>query len=182
MTTIRKFQLVFFSVIGLCILTMILAFTLFDFIEIDTAISWTIKYFALPILLSVTPLCWFIYLKFIRQKEKKEYDSKILTNLRTFFRIITLTIAMTIIFVPTALSLIILSNAFLGDSRRITLNAKIIDYYQTENRGNASYHIKIEDGQLSRTVKLSVDKPCKVGQTFNKAMLIGHWGLLYSKK
>src|SRR5690242_18286309 len=120
MTTTRKLQFVFFSVIGLCTLTMIFASTLFDFIEIDTAINWTIKYFALPILLIAIPLCCFIYLKFIRQKEKKEYNSKIITNLRTLFRIITLTLGMTIIFVPTVLSLIILSNAFLGDSRQIT--------------------------------------------------------------
>ncbi len=182
MTTTRKFQLIFYSVIGLCILTMIFAFTLFDFIEIDTATGWTIKYFALPILLILTPICTLIYLKFIKQKEAKEYKSKIATNLRTVFRIITLTIAMTIIFVPTTLSLIILSNAFLGDSKQITLNATIIDYYQTENRGKTSYYIKIQDGQLNKTIKLSVNKPYKVGQTFNKAMLIGHWGLLYSKR
>ena len=88
---------------------------------------------------------------------------------------------MAIILVPTALSLIILSNAFLGDSRQIALNAKIIDYHQSENR-RTSYHIKIEDGQLNRAIELSVDKPYKVGETFNKVMLIGHWGLLYSKK
>ena len=128
---------------------MIFTFKSFDFIEVDTAISWTIKYFALPIFLILIPTCYFIYIKYIRQYETKELKSKTAITLRTLFRVTILTFAMTIIFIPTILSLIILSNAYLGDSKTVQLNATIIDFYQTENKGQINYHIKIADKQLN---------------------------------
>jgi hypothetical protein len=79
--TIRQFQTIFYVIIGLCILTIVLSFTSFDFIEIDTATSWTMKYFALPILIVLTPSSYFIYTRFIRQHEKKEID--IILKLKT---------------------------------------------------------------------------------------------------
>jgi amino acid transporter len=96
--TTRQFQIIFFAILGLCILTIVLSFTSFDFIELDTATNWTMKYFALPILIVMAPSCYFIYLKFIRQHETKEYKSKVWTQLRTIFRILILTLAMTGIF------------------------------------------------------------------------------------
>jgi hypothetical protein len=140
------------------------------------------KYFALPILLFMTPACYYIYLKFIRQHERKEYKSKFLTNLRTAFRILILTVAMTGIFIATTLSLIILSNAYLGESKTIDLKAVIVDYYQTENRGRTSHYIKIKDEQLKNSIELKVERSYKVGQIFNKTLKIGYWGLLYSNK
>lgn len=180
--TTRQFQTVFYILIGLCILTMVLSFTSFDFIEVDTAVSWTMKYFALPILIIMTPSCYFIYLRFIRQHETKEYKSKTWTQLRTIFRIFILTLAMTGIFIGTTLSIIILTNAYIGDSRTINLNAKIVDYYTLTSKGRTRHYIKIQAQQLDRIIDLKVQEPYQVGQTFNKTMQIGKWGLLYSEK
>jgi hypothetical protein len=180
--TIRQFQIIFFAILGLCILTIVLSFTSFDFIEVDTATSWTMKYFALPILVVMTPSCYFIYLRFIRQQEKKEYKSKIWTQLRTIFRIFILTLGMTAIFIGTTLSLIILTNAYIGDSKTINLNAKIVEYYTLTSKGRTRHYIKIQDEQLHRIIDLKVQGPYQVGQTFNKTMQIGKWGLLYSEK
>lgn len=180
--TTRQFQAIFYVIIGLCILTMVLSYISFDFIEVDTATSWTMKYFALPILIVMTPSCYFIYLKFIRQHETKEYKSKIWTQLRTIFRIFILTLAMTGIFIGTTLSMIILSNAYIGESKTINLNARIVDYYKLTSKGRTRHYIKIQDQQLDRIIDLIVQGPYQVGQTFNKTMQIGKWGLLYSEK
>jgi hypothetical protein len=180
--TTRQFQIIFFSILGLCILTIVLSSTSFDFIEVDTATIWTMKYFALPILVAMTPSCYFIYLRFIRQHEKKEYKSKIWTQLRTIFRIFILTLAMTGILIGTTLSMIILTNAYIGDSKTINLNAKIVDYYTLTSKGRTKHYIKIQDQQLDRIIDLKVQEPYQVGQTFNKTMQIGKWGLLYSVK
>ncbi len=180
--TTRQFQTVFYIIIGLCILTIVLSFTSFDFIEVDTAVCWTMKYFALPILVVMMPSCYFIYLKLIRQHETKEYKSKIWTQLRTIFRIFILTLAMTGIFIGTTLSIIILTNAYVGDSKTINLNAKIVDYYTLTSKGRTRHYIKIQDEQLDRIIDLKVQGPYQVGQTFNKTMQIGKWGLLYSEK
>ncbi len=178
----RQFQVVFYIILGLCILTFVISFVSFDFIEVDTAINWTMKYFALPILLVMTPSCYFFYVRFIRHYETKEYKSKIWTQLRTVFRIFILTLGMTGIFIGTTISMILLTNAYTGDSKTINLNAKIIDYYTLRRIGRTRYYIKIQDQQLNRIIDLKVQGPYQVGQIFNKKMKIGKWGLLYSEK
>ena len=180
--TTRQFQTIFYIIIGLCILTIVLSFTAFDFIEVDTATSWTMKYFALPILIVMLPSCYFIYLRFIRQHEKKEYKKRIWTHLRTVFRIFILTLAMTGIFIGTTLSMIILTNAYIGDSRTINLNAEIVDYYTLTSKGRTRHYIKIQDKQVDRIIDLKVQHPYEIGAAFNKTMKIGKWGLLYSEK
>lgn len=180
--TTRQFQTFFYILIGLCILTIVLSFTSFDFIELDIAVNWTMKYFALPIIIAMTPSCYFIYLRFIRQHEAKEYQSKIRTQLRTIFRVFIFTLAMTGIFIGTTLAMIILTNAYIGDSKTIYLNAKIVDYYTLTSKGQTRHYIKIQDQQLDRIIDLKVQGPYQIGQTFNKTMLIGKWGLLYSEK
>ena len=180
--TTRQFQTLFYVIIGLCILTIVIPFTSFDFIELDTAVGWTMKYFAFPIFIVMTPSCYFIYLRFIRQHETKEYKSKAWEQLRTIFRIFILTFAMTAIFIGTTLSIIILTNAYIGDSKTINLNAKIVDYYTLKNKGQKRHYIKIQDSQLDRIIDLKVQGPYQVGQSFNKTMQIGKWGLLYSEK
>jgi len=93
-----------------------------------------------------------------------------------------MTLAMTGIFFATTLSIIILTNAYFGDSKTINIHATIVDYYTSISRGRIRYYIKIKDPQLNRTIDLKVDRPYQTGQTFNKTMQIGHWGLLYAKK
>lgn len=180
--TTRQFQAIFYVIIGLCILTIVLSFTSFDFMEVDTATNWTMKYFALPIFILMIPGCYFIYSRFILQHERKEYKSKIRTQLKTVFKISILTLAMTGIFIGTTLSLILLTNAYTGDSRTINLNAKIVEYYTLTSKGRTRHYIKIQDEQLDRIIDLKVQGPYHVGQTFNKTMQIGKWGLLYTEK
>jgi hypothetical protein len=160
---------------------MTLAFTSFEFVEVNTATNWTMKYFALPILIFMVPTSCVIYLSFIRQLETKEYKSKIWTQLRTIFRIFILTLALSGIFIATTLSMIILTNAHMGKSRTINLNAKIVDYYILKRKGLIKHHIKIKDKQLNRIIDLQVEEPYHIGQKFNKTLQIGKWGLLYSK-
>jgi hypothetical protein len=179
--TTRQFQAIFYILIGLCILTIIFSFTSFEFIEVDTAANWTMKYFAFPVLVVMIPSCYFVYLRFIRHHETKEYKSKTWNQLRTGFRILVLTLAMSGIFIATTLSIIILTNAYTGDSQTITLNAKIVDYYILKSKSRTRHYIKIQDEQIGRIIELKVQEPYQIGHTFNKTMKIGRWGLLYSE-
>jgi hypothetical protein len=140
------------------------------------------KYFALPILIVMAPSCYFIYLRFIRQYEKKVQKKAIWTQLRSIFRVFILTLAMTVIFIGTTLSLIILTNAYVGDSKTINLKARIVDYYTLTSKGRTRHYVKIQDRQLDRIIDLKVQGPYQVGQTFNETMQIEKWGLLYSEK
>jgi len=180
MATIGQFKTIFYVILGLCILTTVIAFTSFDFIETDLAADWTMKYFALPILVVMTPVSYFIYLKFLRQHEGKKYKSKMWTNLRTIFRIVILTCGLTAILFATTLSIILLSNSS-GDNRTINLNAIIVDYHSTNNRGRINHYIRIQDSQLNRVVELKVKRQFAIGQPFTESMKIGKWGLLYSE-
>lgn len=180
--TTKQFQASFYIVIGLCISTIVLSFISFDFIEIDTAVNWTMKYFALPILIVTASSCYFIYLNFIKRHEKKEYRNKIWSQTRTIFRVFSLTLGMTIIFIATSLSMIILTNAYLNDNKTINLNAKILDYYTSTGKGGTRHYIKIQDQRLDRIINLKVEHPYQVGKVFSKTMKIGRWGLLYSEK
>ena len=180
--TMNKFKIIFYSFIVICVLISVFGFASYDFIETNVAHDMTMKYFSLPILIVMFPTCSIIYLKFLLQHESKKYKTKLWTNLRTAFRILILTLAMTALLYGTTLSLIILTNAELGDSKTITLNARIVDYQTMESSGTVRHYIKIQDPQINRIIKLKVNRPYVVGQTFEKTMEIGHWGLLYSEK
>ncbi len=179
----RQFSIIFYSIIGICILIIIISYTSFDILEVAVPFNWTMKYFSLPILLLSLPLSGFIYLTFLHSKERKKFNSKIRDNLRSVFRIITLTIGLTAILGGTTLSTIILTNAYLGDNKEINIQAKVVDYYTLRsNRAGVKHYIKIQGKQLNKIVDLRVEQPYQVGQTFNKTMKIGKWGLLYSTK
>lgn len=180
--TTRQFTVFFYVIMGLCTLTMIVSFTLFDFIEVRTATKWTMKYFALPILIVAIPTCSYMYLTFILQQEKRKFESKIWTQFRTTSRIFILTFAFTFILIGTTLSIILLTNAFMGENKPINLNAKILHYYTlNNNKGRTRHYIKIYEPQLDRIIDLKVQGQYEVGQTFKKTMKIGSWGLLFSE-
>lgn len=173
------FKYIFYLFLVICLITIIYSFYAFDFIELDPAVNWTMKYFALPILIIMIPLSYFIYQKFIRQKEKKRY----LSGIFVFFRVFMLTIGLSIILIGTTLSLIILTNGYLGNTRSITINTIVIDYEITGEgfrKGPPKHYIKINVPQVDRLVELKVDRAYKIGEPFIKTMNIGKWGLLYS--
>ena len=175
----KKFKNIFYLLLVICLITIVSSFFAFDFIELDPAVNWTMKYFALPILILMIPLSYIIYQKFIRQNEKKRY----LSGIFVFFRVFILTIGLTIVLIGTTLSLIILSNGYLGESQSITINTNVIDYEITGEgirKGPTKHYIKINVPQVDRLVELKVDRAYKIGEPFIKTMNIGKWGLLYS--
>ena len=123
----KRFKVIFFLIIGLFLLSVILAYTSFDIIELDTALDWTMTYFALPIFILMVPSSYFIYQNFIYKHERKKYSSITWTRLRTFFRTLIMALGLSVVLVFTTLSLILLTNAYIGDSKTINLNATIVD-------------------------------------------------------
>jgi hypothetical protein len=176
----KKFNLIFYSSLGICLLISILGFTSFDFAETNRAGDWTIKYFSLPILIVMAPTSYFIYLRFLKQYEARQYKSNLMTSARTVFRIVILTIALTGILYATTISTILITNAS-GDAKTLELHGTIVDYYTTRNRGRISHYIKIQDSQLDRILEMKVKHPFEMGQPINMKMKIGRWGLLYSE-
>lgn len=141
----NKFKIIFFTLFTICILTVIMAFNSFDYVETNIAHEITMNYFSLPILLIMFPVCLIIYLKFLIQYEGIKYSKKIWTYVRSIFHIITLTIVMTAFMYATTLSIIILTNDSLGENDTIILNAKIVDYYTMESSGTTRHYIEIQD-------------------------------------
>lgn len=176
----RQFKISFYLVIGLSILIMILPTFLLEFTDFSLAIKWTVNFFVLPILIVMIPSCSFIYLKFIKQHETKNYTTQIPTTLRSIFRIFFMTLGMTFIFSGTVVFFIILSNAYFEGSKSIDISGKIIDYSLAIR--NDKHYIEIIDNQFERIIKLQVQQSYEIGQTFEKRMYIGKWGLLFLKK
>ncbi len=177
---LNQFKFIFYVILGLCIFLIFFSFHAFDYIEVDPAVNWTMKYFALPILILMIPLCYIIYQKFIRQYEKNKY----LSGIFVFFRIFILTIALSCILIVTTLSLILLTNGYLGESQSITLNTIVVDYEirgEGFRKGPTKHYVKINVPQSDRIAELKVDRAYKIGEPFIKTMMIGKWGLLYSK-
>lgn len=164
---------------GLSVSIMILPTFLLEFTEFSLAIKWTVNFFVLPILIVMIPSCSFIYLKFIKQHETKNHTTQMQTTLRSIFRIFFLTLGMTFIFSGTVVSFIILSNTYFEGSKSIDISGKIIDY--SLGSKNNKHYIEIKDNQFERIIKLQVQRPYEIGQTFEKKMYIGRWGLLFLK-
>lgn len=116
----------------------------------------------------------------MKQHETKYYTTQIQTTLRSIFRVFFMTLGMTFIFSGTVVSFIILSNAYFEGSKSIDISGKIIDY-SLGSRNNKHY-IEIKENQFERIIKLQVQQPYEIGQTFEKRMYIGKWGLLFLKK
>lgn len=176
----RQFKIFFYLVIGLSVFIMILPTFLLEFTEFSPAIKWTVNFFVLPILIVMIPSCSFIYLKFIKQHETKNYTTQMQTTLRSIFRIFFMTLGMTFIFSGTVVSFIILSNAYFQGSKSIDISGKVIDY-SLGSRNNKHY-VEIKDNQFERIIKLQVQQQYEIGQNFEKRMYIGKWGLLFLKK
>ena len=170
----------FLTVISLCILLIIWSRISIGLIETDLAYSWTIRYFVLPISIISAFISYFTYFRTIRQFEKKEYRSLFLTQLRSIFRVITLTAGLTLIFSFTSSSLIVLTNTYLGEQKTINVQGSVIKTDASTRKFRAHYFVTIKAKQLNRTIDLQVDRPYTIGEPFTKKMKIGYWGLLYS--
>lgn len=180
--TEKKAHVIFYLILGVCLLVIVLPFTLFAFVEVEPAVDWTLRYCALPTFIATIPVCSYAYIRFIQQFERKNLKSKIWIQLRTVLRIFTLIVAMTMIFIGTTLSLIVLTNASIGTSQKIHLNATIVNYHTSKNKGRMHQYIKIKDPQLKRIIELKVHEKYQVGDTLKKTVYLGRWGLVYAKR
>lgn len=179
---VRKFTIVFYSICFLCVALMLATHFIFEYIEFDLAIDWTVKYFALPILLIMAATSYYMYFAYIIQREKRQYASKFWTNLRSIFRIITLTFGLSLGCCGAVMALMFLTNAYPYCGRPIMINDKIVDVHSSENRGRTNYFIEISDKRFNRQIEFEVGPAYHVGDTFTKKMEVGRWGMLYKIK
>jgi len=173
---------VFYAICFLCILIIIAPHFIFEYIEFDPAMDWVAKYFALPILLVMAPLSYYMYFAYIIQREKRQYTSKFWTNLRSIFRIVTLVFGLSMICCGVVMMLIFLTNAYPYGGRPIMVHDEIVNVHSSENRGQRNYFIKIIDKRFNRQIEFEVGPGYHVGDTFTKKMEVGRWGLLYKIK
>lgn len=107
--------------------------------------------------------------------------SKAKEKVRDIFSIIMAIIWFTMILCGIAFSSIITTNKFLGKSEIVMVKEPVERYepYITRN-GRLRHYIDFKNPRTDRTIHIEVYRRYNVGETFEKEMNYGFWGILYS--
>ena len=164
-------------------IAIFIAFPFFNikYFETGTSIKIIYNYLLIPLIivsfLGMT-ICYFKFLK----KYNPPTNSKAKKITQNFFNIFLGGISVGLVLFGIILSTIITTNAYLGTSKNIEINAEILKYITGKTKfGRTTHQIEFvtpNDGQI---IRLEVYKKFNVGDTFTKEMKIGYWNQLYSK-
>ena len=81
------------------------------------------------------------------------------------------------------LSTIITTNAYLGTSKNIEINAEVLKYITGKTKfGRTTHQIEFVNPNDGQIIRLEVYQKYNIGENFKKDMKIGYWNQLYSKK
>jgi heme/copper-type cytochrome/quinol oxidase subunit 2 len=155
----------------------------FDNIELKKVDTWTMTYFAIPIFSTITILTIYVYIKYFRQNTDDNglfpiSKAKLNKLFMLTFSIFTLSTILT----ATIHSGIVLSNAYLGDNKNIKVEGEIVNSFSRQFKGYSHNYIVFKDSNTDKKIELKVNNSYQIGQTFKANLLIGKWGLIYSKK
>lgn len=175
----KHIRIAFLLFIGSGILLILITRFSFEMLETDPAVSWTLRYFAIPILIALIPLSSFLYLKTLIQLEPRQYRSQVIMRLRTIFRIFILTLSLTILLLFMTLSMILITNAAWGKNKSLVIHSEVIRSHSNTSRGHTRYYITFFEPRLGRSVHLEVNQQYDEGARFHQKMQVGYWGLLY---
>ena len=174
------FKFTFNAILLLCVIITVWSFKAFDFVEVDRAVDWVIRFFALPIYLILLPSIALMYFKFIRQFETRNYVSKFWTRARSVFRVFILSLGLSFILMVTTLSIILLTNAYTGSIRETDLKAIVVNYEKSKDFRVNKRYITVKDISTGRIVDLTVKKQYATGDTIYMKLKEGRWGLLFA--
>lgn len=131
----------------------------------------------LLISLIITCRYYFKYLK----KLNKPTDSLVKKRIQDIITISILTIAFFGIIFGMSFSTILTTNVFIGQSTEVNITAPVINYSAGKTRfGRTTHRINFISPHDNKEKSLGVKREYMVGEIFDKKMMVGSWGLLYS--
>ena len=164
------------------LIAVLIAFPFFRIKYFDTFSFLLIiyHYFLIPIILVAIVWTLFWYFKHLRRLNKPT-NSKFKIIARDIIMVVILTFVDFLIISGLTLSALITTNAYLRPQRTITINEPVIKYEPYVNKqGRLQHYITFKNPTDDSLIRLEVYRPYNVGETFQKEMRIGKWGLLYS--
>lgn len=179
---LQRFWTIFLFIELLCVATIIYTSLSFENIELVKVDTWTITYFAIPVFVFVSISIFYIYIKFYRHNTFGNGLFPISKEkLKTFFTFTYLSCLVSLIFILTAHSSIVLSNAYLGNNKTIKIEAEILQTRIGQFKGYNHTYIVFKDSNTNNIIELKVGKSYQAGQIFKANLLIGKWGIIYSR-
>ena len=70
----------------------------------------------------------------------------------------------------------------MGDNKNIKVEGEIVNSFSRQFKGYSHNYIVFKDSNTDKKIELKVNNSYQIGQTFKANLLIGKWGLIYSKK
>ena len=148
--------------------------------ETLTSLRMIYNYLLLPILFISALGTIFIYIKYLRQFNKKT-SSKTKAAFQDIVTTVFLTCSVSAILIGMTVSTIVTTNAYCGESKAVTITGTVINYStNTTKWGRLQHHIKFINSFDNTMTNLEVYRKYEIGEVFNKDMKIGKWGQLYS--
>lgn len=178
LSSFKKWGIIYFLI---CAVIGWYPFFTIKYFETHKALVTTTKYF-LPIITFVAiPFVTKFYFKHIKQlNANHKFKTQTQEKWADFFNCFLITLVVIATFFGMTFSTIITTNT-LGNSQTILVQEKVQDYYtNTDKYGKTRLYIKFLNPVDKKVVTLEVYRQYNIGDTFEKEMKIGRWGILYS--
>lgn len=155
----------------------------YQFIQVDTAMDFTIKYFALPIIILTIPSSYIIYYYFQnKSKTNHYYQQKNKHDAKSIFRVSFMSITISGVLIVGTSSIVLLSNEFLSQNETVCLDSKIIDSFSIKSKGSKRFYISVQDKNSNKILKFKVkNQNFQIGQELKVNLKVGKWGIIYLK-
>ena len=178
LSSFKKWTIVYFLI---CSVIGWYPFFAIKYFETHKALATTTKYFLPIITLVAIPVMTKFYFKYLKQLDTSfKLKSRTKEKWTDFFNCFLIILVVIATFFGMTFSTIITTNA-LGNSKSITLKETVQDYYtSTDKYGKTRLYIKFLNPVDKEVVTLEVYRQYNIGDTFEKEMKIGRWGILYS--
>jgi len=153
------------------------------YFETHKALVTATKYFLPIITLVAIPVVTKFYFKHLKQLNANyKFKSLIKEKWADFTNCFLITLVVVATFFAMTFSTIITTNAYTGGSVSILLHENVQDHYtSTDKYGKTRRYIKFLNPVDKKVITLEVYRQYNVGDTFEKEMKIGRWGILYSQ-
>lgn len=171
MNKMHKANIFLYSSLFSGITLFIILLQRFNYAELGPATEITLKFFAVPALMTTIIFFTIPYIKGAREQKD---------NL-AILRGLALSISVGISLVLFVLSSAVFLNVILGDGKDMTLKGKVTYYSYTVKRGVPEHFIKVKADSFDRIFDMHVNTAYEVGDPFERTVKIGRFGWLYSR-
>jgi hypothetical protein len=147
------------------------------YFETYTALSFSVKYFVIPVAVILAIFSPAFYLKKIKPLDKGKPSKA-----KDFLSIVMMIFVLLLISLGVGFSAIITTNKWFGSSEEILIKQPVIQCSEhTTKNGRIRYYINFEDPKTHDTVRqLEVYRNYNQSEIFEKKMCYGAWGILYA--